>query len=110
MEKTSQHLGLLLFLCLFDWFEKHKHSVFSKCLLRHGVLCLCCSVCWFLYGPFCHVALKFNIEHHLINPLFINPTIATAPGPGYDSKTTKKFYFETRVFVDGLVQKKWQVK
>ena len=30
--------------------------------LRHGVLrVLCRSVCWFLYGPFCHGALKLDI-------------------------------------------------
>jgi len=40
-----------------------KNIYFSKCLLRHSVLgVLCRSVCWFLYGPFCHSALKFDIS------------------------------------------------
>ena len=31
-------------------------------MLRLGVhVFLCCSVCWFLYGPFCHGALKLDI-------------------------------------------------
>ena len=25
---------------------------------------LCCSVCWFLYRPFCHGALKLDIKQH----------------------------------------------
>jgi len=45
--------------------EKHKNS-FSEFLLRLDhvdVPCvLCCSVCLFLYGPFCHGALKLNIS------------------------------------------------
>ena len=40
-----------------------KNSLFPECLLRHGVLRgFVCSVRWFLYGPFCHGALKLDIS------------------------------------------------
>ena len=43
--------------------QKNKNkNVFSKCLLRHGVLCVFVSFCVFLYGPFCHGALKLDIS------------------------------------------------
>jgi len=32
---------------------------------------LCCSVCWFLYGPFCHGALKLKI-FWLFTTFFVN--------------------------------------
>ena len=48
---------------------KNKQVVYSGCLLRLGVLCaLCCSVCLFLYGPFCHGALKHvYIVYNILN-------------------------------------------
>ena len=40
-----------------------KVVVFSKCLLHLDVIrVLSCSVCWFLYGTFCHGALKLDIS------------------------------------------------
>ena len=41
--------------------KKHTKSFFSECLLCLGILrVLCCFVCLFLYGPFCHGAHKLN--------------------------------------------------
>jgi len=37
-----------------------KTSFFSKCLVFYEFLC--CYVCWFLYGPFGHGALKLDIS------------------------------------------------
>ena len=37
--------------------------MYSKCLLHFVVLgVLCCSMCLFLYGPFCNGALKLNLS------------------------------------------------
>jgi len=33
---------------------------------------LCCSVCWFLYRPFCHCALKLDISTFVYNVRFLN--------------------------------------
>jgi len=42
---------------------KKPTTVFSKCLFRLFVLCVsCCSKNLFLYGPFCHSALKLDIS------------------------------------------------
>ena len=48
----------------FNVHEKYtKIGCFFKCLLRLGVLrVFVLSVCWFLYVPFCHGALKFDIS------------------------------------------------
>jgi len=35
---------------------------------------LCCSVCWCLYGPFCHAALKIDISLN-ISSIYIRNTI-----------------------------------
>jgi len=43
--------------------QTQKIVFFLKCMWRHGILrVLCRSVCWFLYGPFCHGALKLDIS------------------------------------------------
>jgi len=40
---------------------KTQTLVLSECLLRLGVIrVLCCSVCLFLYRPFCHGSLKLD--------------------------------------------------
>jgi len=42
---------------------KTQKIVYSGCLLRLGILrVLYCSVCWSLYGPFCHGILKLDIS------------------------------------------------
>ena len=48
---------------------KKRKKVYSECLLRLDALCVsCCSKCLFLYGQFCHGALK----HDLSSTLFSN--------------------------------------
>jgi len=43
--------------------EKHKKIVFlNVCCVMVFYVFLCRSVCWFLYGPFCHGALKRNLS------------------------------------------------
>jgi len=45
--------------------------LFSKCMLRHGVLrVLCRSVSLVLYGPFCHGALKHCLQNSFFKHLF----------------------------------------
>jgi len=34
----------------------------EKCCVMVFYVCLCRSVCWFLYGPCCHCALKLDIS------------------------------------------------
>ena len=54
--------------------------VYCECLLRHVVLCvLWLPMCLYLYGPFCHGALKLDLstlitaclEHFLLLTLFM---------------------------------------
>ena len=43
--------------------EKHKNIVFlNVCCVMMLCVFLCRSVCWFLYGPFCHGALKLDVS------------------------------------------------
>jgi len=43
--------------------QKTQKVVFSVCLLRLGVLAFwCCSVCLFVYGPFCHGAIQQDMS------------------------------------------------
>jgi len=42
---------------------KHTQIVYSKCMLRLvAVRVLYCSLCLFVYGPFCHGALKLDLS------------------------------------------------
>jgi len=43
--------------------KTHTHTCFflNVCCVLVFYVFLCCSVCWFLYGPFCHGALKFDV-------------------------------------------------
>jgi len=50
--------------------RKTQKIVFSKCLLRHDVLHVFCrTMCWYLYGPFCHGlhCLQHSFFKHLFN-------------------------------------------
>jgi len=48
-----------------------KNPVKSKCLLRLHVLCVSyCSKCLFLYGPFCHGALKLDPVYIFLSTSF----------------------------------------
>jgi len=43
--------------------KMHKKVFFlNVCCVFMFYVFLCCSVCWFLYGPFCHGALKLDIS------------------------------------------------
>jgi len=43
--------------------QKNTNNIFSECLLRLCVLrVLCCSLCLFVYRPYCHGALKLDMS------------------------------------------------
>jgi len=43
--------------------KTQKVGFFSKCIrMMVFYVFLCRSVCWFVYGPFCHGALKLDIS------------------------------------------------
>jgi len=47
---------------------KKKHTVYSKSLLRLLVLCVsCCDKCSFVYGPFCHGAIRLDNIYNIYN-------------------------------------------
>jgi len=46
-----------------DWNRKtHERFFLNVCCVFEFYIFLCCSVCWFLYGPFCQGALKLKIS------------------------------------------------
>jgi len=61
--RLTKHIAFLLLLMGF----------FSACLLRLGVhVLVCCPVCLFLYGCFCHGALKLSCLHCVQHSFFIH--------------------------------------
>jgi len=58
-----------MFYCMRPHMEKflvfklrRKKSLLNVCCVMVFYVFLCRSVCWFLYGPFCHGALKLDIS------------------------------------------------
>ena len=48
---------------IYGIWKTQKYSLFlNVCCEMVLYVFLCCSVCWFLYGPFCHGALKLDIS------------------------------------------------
>jgi len=59
----TMHMPSFFFCIIYNPKKKHKNSFFlNVCCALVFYVFLCCSVCWFLYGPFCHGALKLNIS------------------------------------------------
>ena len=54
--------------------EEHKIAFYlNVCCVLVFYVFLCRSVCWFLYGPFCHGTLKLDISSLCVyNILFLN--------------------------------------
>jgi len=60
---VTQHFLEKSFKKLYIFFSrKTQKLVFSECCVLVFYVSLCCSVCWFLYGTFCHGALKVVIH------------------------------------------------
>jgi len=54
-------------------FNNKKHKiVYCECLLRLEVLRACVLFCCFLYGPFCHGALKLDMLTVLTTLCFLH--------------------------------------